>query len=454
MTLTSMPTSLVPGSDSSVTQESETATLVRAPGSTQPLAAVVRLISSGAPSRGFRIRSGKCVIGSAADCDVVVADPTVSRRHVELQLVPEGVAVRDLDSRNGTFHLGQRLQQMVLSPGARLTIGAAEIAIDLDADSLHREAIHPDESFRGMVGRSLALRRIFATVARLDGSLVPVLITGESGVGKELLARAIHEGSRVAEGPFVAVNCGAIARELVASELFGHKRGAYTGAVQSRRGAFETAAGGTLFLDEIGELSLDVQPMLLRALECGEIRAVGADEGKQVRVRCVAATNRDLQRQVAEGRFREDLYYRLAVVALRLPSLRERPEDVEPLARLFASAAGLAELPVAVIEQLMVRPWPGNARELRNAIQAYAALGTLPEPLSAGTGALDGALQQGIDLHRPYAEQKEALCERFTRHYLRALMAHTAGNQSAAAKLAGLDRSYLGRLLSKHGTSR
>jgi transcriptional regulator with GAF, ATPase, and Fis domain len=252
----------------------------------------------------------------------------------------------------------------------------------------------------------------------------------------------------------VVVNCGAIAPDLVASELFGHRRGAFTGASDTRKGAFESADGGTLFLDEIGELPLDVQPMLLRALESGEVRPVGADRSMHVRVRVVAATNRDLRSEVAAGRFREDLYYRVAVVELGVPPLRDRIDDVEDLANRFAEAVGLGPLPPEVIGRLRARRWPGNVRELRNVVQAYAALGRLPADPSAPDASAGDSLERMIDVTRPYADQKDELVEQFTRAYLVRLMQHTGGNQSAAARLSGLDRSWLWRLLIKHGIAK
>jgi transcriptional regulator with GAF, ATPase, and Fis domain len=293
------------------------------------------------------------------------------------------------------------------------------------------------------------MRHLCAILQRLEGSLVNVLVQGESGVGKELVARAIHQGSPRADGPLVVVNCGAIARELILSELFGHKKGAFTGALERRVGAFEAADGGTIFLDEIGELPLEVQPVLLRALESGEVRPVGENEAKTVSVRVIAATNRDLEEGVKAGAFRADLYYRLAVVKLAVPPLRERPEDIELLAQSFARAAGVG-LPAEVLDKLSRRPWAGNARELRNAVEAYAALGTLPEGGGPESPLLDFALRQVVDLARPYAEQKELVAEAFARSYLRALLAKTAGNQSEAARISGLERSYLGKLLVKY----
>jgi DNA-binding NtrC family response regulator len=418
-----------------------------------PLGVVVRVAGARA-SKHYRLSSGKCVVGGGRDCDLVVVDPAVSREHVELTLVPEGVRVRDLGSRNGTFYLGQRIDSLTVAPGVRLTVGSTELAIDADAGALEGPGPYEGDSFRGMVGRSEAMRRLFTMLMQLEGSLVPVLVSGESGVGKELVARALHEGSTVATGPLVIVNCGALPRELVASELFGHKKGAFTGAHEPRRGAFASADGGTFFLDEIGELPLELQPALLRALETGEVRPVGDDHATRVRVRVVAATNRDLQEEVRAGNFREDLYYRLAVVELHVVPLRDRPEDIEPLARLFASAAGLKDLPTATLERLKSQPWPGNARQLRNAVETFAALGMLPQPgLTRGPGA-DALLAGLVDLNRPYVDQKDEMVERFTRVYLRALLAHSGGNQAAAARIAGIDRTYLGRLLLKLGSGK
>jgi DNA-binding NtrC family response regulator len=418
-----------------------------------PIAAVVRVQGARATPSLLRLKAGGCILGSGPTADIVIAEPTVSRVHVELGLVAEGVTVTDLGSRNGTFYQGQRVEKMVLALGGRIQVGAVTVAIDADVDALAQVPDFEGSFYRGIVGVSLPIRRLFAVLTRLEGSLATVLVEGDSGVGKELVARALHDGSSVASGPFVAVNCGAIPRELVASELFGHRRGAFSGALDARRGAFESADGGTLFLDEIGELPLEVQPVLLRALELGEIRAVGDDQSKHVKVRMVAATNRNLESEVRANRFRQDLFYRLAVVRLSVPSLRERPEDIEPLARRFAQNAGLGDLPPTVIEQLKGRAWPGNVRELSNAIQAYAALGTLPQaPVRMSN--LEQAFQEMVDVTRPYADQKDDVTDRFTRVYLGLLMAHTGGNQSVAARMAGLNRSYLGRLLVKHGLSR
>jgi DNA-binding NtrC family response regulator len=423
-------------------------------GRAAPIGAIVRVSGATATPDSFQLGVGTCVIGSAPNCDIVVEDNAVSRTHVELGVVPEGVSVRDMGSRNGTFYYGQRVQQMVLGLGSRLTVGSATLAIEADTEALLNADEFAGGSYRGIVGASRAMRQLFTVLTRLEGSLATILIEGESGVGKERVAHALHEGSQVCDGPFVAVNCGAFPRELIASELFGHRRGAFSGAFDSRRGAFESADGGTLLLDEIGELPLELQPMLLRAIELGEVRALGDDDVKHVRVRLVAATNCDLDEDVRAGLFRQDLFYRLAVVRLRVAPLRERPEDIESLAHHFSEEAGIAGLPREILDDLARRSWPGNARELRNAIVSYAALGMLPTRPVAAPSELDQVVAQLVDLERPFAEQKEALTDAFARKYLEALLDRTAGNQSEAARVAGLNRNYLGRMLTKYGVGK
>jgi DNA-binding NtrC family response regulator len=436
-------------------REAGTATLVRPPRAPRPLGAIIRVRGAkGQSAVRYRFASGLITIGSGSSCQVILSDPTVSRRHVELELVPEGVYVRDLGSRNGTFYQEHRIERVVLPLGARIAVGGTPVAIDADTDALEDETPYEADAYRGLLGPSAAMRQLFATLTRLEGSLVTVLVIGESGVGKELVAQALHEGSSVAAGPLIVLNCGAIPRDLIASELFGHKKGAFTGAVEARKGAFESADGGTLFLDELGELPLDVQPMLLRALETGEVRPLGGDAARRVRVRVVAATNRPLEDDVQAGRFREDLYYRLAVVRLAVPPLRERRDDVPALAQGFAAGIGASKLPPHVVEELKARPWFGNVRELKNAVHAYVALGRLPEatgPSGAGGDLLELAIGARIDVGRPYAELKEEVSDVFTRVYLEALLRHTRGNQTSAARIAGLDRTYLGRLVTKHG---
>jgi transcriptional regulator with GAF, ATPase, and Fis domain len=388
-------------------------------------------------------------VGAAADADVVVSDPAVSRRHVELTLVPAGVRVRDLDSRNGTWHLGHRVHDMVLQAGGRIRIGGVTVEVAIDHEAL--DAVDGSATgYRGLVGDSAAMRKLFAVLGRLEGSLVNVLVEGASGVGKELVAQAIHQGSSRATQPLVTVNCGALSRELVLSELFGHRRGAFTGAQDERVGAFQAADGGTLFLDEIGELPLEIQPALLRVLESGEVKRLGDTATQRVSTRVVAATNRDLRQAVEEGKFREDLYFRLAVVKLRVPPLSERPEDVPRLAHHFATEAGAGPLPEDVIRSLAQRHFRGNARELRNAVQAYVAIGAMPESIRADKQVLERALRAVVDPHESFQEQKAALNDAFARVFFGKLLHEAGGNQSEAARIAGLDRSYMRKLMDKH----
>jgi DNA-binding NtrC family response regulator len=415
-----------------------------------PLAA--RLVINGAPtsSGGYTLRDGACVVGAGTGCDLLVEHRTVSRRHVELTLVPEGVAVRDLGSRNGTRFLGQRIREAVLSLGSRLQIG--DVWLHIDAEPLV-DSVGDRAAYRGLAGCSLPMGVLFGRLARLEGSLVNVLVEGPSGAGKELVARALHEGSRVADGPLVIVNCGTMRRELVVSELFGHAKGAFTGAHEAKPGVFEAAHGGTLFLDEVGELPIDVQPTLLRVLESGTLTRVGEVEPRLVRVRLVAATNRDLQADVKEGRFREDLFYRLAVVKVRVPGLDERKEDIPLLAKTFARDAGASALPAAVIEALQARAWPGNVRELRNAVLAYFALGEM-EAASLGQVAASGELEPFLNTDIPYRQLKDALVSHFTRLYLERLLDRTGGNRTEGARIAGLERSYLSKMIERHEVKR
>jgi DNA-binding NtrC family response regulator len=330
-----------------------------------------------------------------------------------------------------------------------LCLGNVEVRIEADPSALR--VVDGPESYGALIARSPAMRQLFSILQRLEGSLVNVLIQGESGTGKELLARAIHDNSSVSGGPFVAVNCGSLDRELVRSELFGHRKGAFTGAIESRVGAFEAAAGGTLFLDEVGELPLDVQPMLLRALEERSIVRVGENTPRSVRVRLVAATNRKVEEQVAEGAFREDLYYRLMVVRLEVPALRERAEDIPALANAFAERAGAARLPSSVLAQLAGHYWPGNVRELRHAVESYLAIGMLPFSNNAQPPSIDRFLLPYVDLDRSYQDLKGEIVDAFTRVYLTRLLAHTGGNVSTAAKISGVERSYLNKLARRLG---
>jgi two-component system response regulator GlrR len=399
-----------------------------------------------ASSPDFRLLEGSCVCGAAPDVDLVIQDRTVSRRHAEITLVPEGVRVRDLSSHNGTWYGGQRVNDCVLAAGSTIHLGQAELRIEPDRDALERSPEVELDHYGELLGSSKPMQKLYGLLQRIEPSLANVVIEGESGTGKELVARAIHRHSAVASGPFVALNCAALDPSLVRSELFGHKRGAFTGALESREGAFEAASGGTLFLDELAELPAEVQPLLLRALETREVTRLGENTPRPVSVRVIVASNRNLASQVSAGLLREDLYYRLVVVRLVLPALGERGADRRLLAAHFARQFGIGQLPAEIEEELEARAWPGNVRELKNVIETYAVLGTLPASEPARDPALDEWLRKFVDLGLPYADQKDRLLKSFLRVYLEELLSHTAGNKSLAARISGLERAYLNKL--------
>jgi DNA-binding NtrC family response regulator len=413
----------------------------------QPLPIVVR-VSKGTGFPGeLRLAEGSFELGAGRDADLVIVDRAVSRRHVRLTLAPEGILVDDLGSHNGTFYLGQRIERATLSPGSRIQLGATTISLDVAGGAVTSTPLPNVSAYGGLLGTSTAMRRLFSLLMRLEGSLVNVLIEGESGTGKELVARAIHERSSVRHGPFIAINCGAMDRALARSELFGHRRGAFSGAVENRVGAFEQANGGTLFLDEIGELPTDVQPVLLRALETGQINRVGDSEERRAKVRVVTATHRQLAMEVASARFREDLWYRLCVVALRVPPLRERRDDIELLVRHICDDVAMAQPHAEIVAELARRPWPGNVRQLRNEVLAFGALGELPNSdRQEESRTYDAMLNRFINVGVPYAAQKDALLRRFTELYVDQVLKHTGGNQSEAARVSGMDRSHLNKL--------
>jgi len=421
----------------------------------RPLPILIGSVACRGKPLPFRLESGSCILGAGDNADVIIESDTVSRQHAELRLVPEGVCITDLGSKNGCFYLGQRFQSMCLQPGSRFRLGSAEIQIDVDHEALASSPPGDAERYGELSGMSPVMRRLFAQLVRLQGSKVNLLIHGESGTGKELIARAVHEHSALRDGPFVVVNCGALDRQLVRSELFGHQRGAFTGAVRRHVGAFEAAEGGTLFLDEVGELSPEVQPVLLRVLEQRSITPLGSHDELPVQVRVIAATHRDLAARVRVGEFREDLFYRIQVVRLEVPALRDRLEDVPVLANAFARRQGGPQLPEDVIEELQRHHWPGNVRELRNAVEAYLALGVMPATQDSGAcPGFEAALAHFVNPEQTYAAQKEELLQHFTRAYLERLLRVTGGNQSQAARQSGLERSYLGKLIGKLGLRR
>jgi len=426
-------------------------------------ALAVEVIAGPDAGRGVVASSETLTIGTAQGNDLVLSDPRVSRFHAELAPASAGLSVVDHDSTNGTFANGVRIERAVVPAGTVLMLGSTQLRVG-DGRPIDLELA--DGAPAGLVGRSPLMRRLVARVQRAAQSDASVLIHGESGTGKELVARAVHSLGPRAAGPFVVVDCGALSPTLVASELFGHERGAFTGAERQHQGAFERAHGGTLFLDEIGELPPPLQAALLGVLERRAFRRLGGQKELSVDVRVVAATNRDLRADVNASSFRLDLYYRIAVATLELPPLRARADDVPLLVEHFLRECGHAGpvqalISPAAMEELSKQRFPGNVRELRNLIEGALALG---EPLqapsaatgaagagavaggAAGAGAGAGAVPTGS-----YKEARASVLADFEARYLGALIQRTGGNVSRAAREAGMDRSHLIDLLRRHG---
>ena len=362
---------------------------------------------------------------------------------LELEVRADGVHVRDLGSRNGSFHEGARFEQITIGSGAVLKIGNSELKL-VSAERGQPILPSTEEEFGQLVGRSLVMRQLFALLARIAPSDAPVLVNGETGTGKEVCAEAIHARSPRAKGPFVVCDCASLAPSLVESELFGHVRGAFTGADVAREGAFAQADGGTLFIDEIGELELEAQPRLLRALDAHKIKPVGSATYRTVDVRVIAATHRDLRAEVKAHRFREDLFHRLSVLEVVLPPLRERKEDLPLLIRKLSGEQTLEIAPDAEA-LLLEHDWPGNVRELRNVVQRARSPSRGPTLEAAALGLGDGE-QAPATFH----EAKDRLIGNWERAYVVELLHRTRGNVSRAARVGGLDRVSLHRLIKKH----
>ncbi|MSP59772.1 MAG: sigma 54-dependent Fis family transcriptional regulator [Myxococcales bacterium] len=414
--------------------------------------------------REVAIPEGGVTVGSGPECGLRLSDKRVSRNHVHIAADGDGFRVRDLGSTNGSFLDGARLDDALLPAGTTLLVGKSALRL-LGAERYQVVPASTRERFGDLLGKSLPMREVFGVLERVVDAEASVLIEGETGTGKEVVARALHAEGRRASSPFVALDCGAIAPNLVESEFFGHVRGAFTGAVDTRPGAFERAHGGTLFLDELGELPPELQPKLLRVLETREVRKVGAAESRRVDVRVVAGTNRDLQEMVDEGTFRADLYYRLAVVHVLLPPLRARIEDLPVLIEKFLRD-GAAASPGAIdgpnLELLAGHAWPGNVRELRNVLQRALACAGAPGmrfcdlPIHIGGRPRAGrreapAEAAKVDLDVPFSDAKERLVDGFERAYLTALLGATEGNVAEASRRSGLNRRHLYDLLKKHG---
>jgi DNA-binding NtrC family response regulator len=403
------------------------------------------------------LREGTYRVGKSLGQDLTLTDPAVSREHLRVEVLRTGVRFKDLGSSNGSYCRGMRFEVIEVKPGAVVRIGRTELQL-----SPIKEAapLRPSDntSFGALVGESLAMRQVFGLLERAATGGADVLLQGETGTGKDLAAEGLHERGARKGKPFIVCDLAAMTPTLIESELFGHVRGAFTGALTDRAGAFERAHGGTIFLDEVGDLPLELQPRLLRALERRQVKRVGGDRYETVDVRVVAATHKRLDAEVAATRFREDLYHRLAMVTVALPPLRERLDDLPILVdtilkRLNVPVKREALTPPSTQMLLRVYNWPGNVRELRNVIERAVKLGTEPAvPTPTVERPADHQRKSSADL--PFKEAKDQIVVAFERDYLADLMRRCEHNVSLAAREAGIARVYLHRLLQKHGLTK
>jgi DNA-binding NtrC family response regulator len=408
----------------------------------QPL----RLLVLEGPDRGLEktIEQGTATVGSAAGADLQLKDPTVSRRHLSIELRGARLRVKDLGSSNGSRYHGARLDTAELPYGAVLSVG--KTVLGLMPVVVTKGKLSDRTELNGLVGQSKPMRRLFAEIEQVAPTEAPVLIHGETGTGKEGVARALHALSPRSKGPLKVFDCGAVQKELLPSALFGHTKGAFTGAVADAPGALEAADGGVLFLDEVAELPMDMQAAFLRALETQTFTRVGETKERRVSFRLISATHRDFKDRIAKGLFREDLFHRLVVVTLKVPALRERAEDIPLLAQHFSKALKTTlELKPEALASLCAYRWPGNVRELKNAVARAGTLGAehaLPDQKNAEP------------VPAAYTAARDRVLRTFTRAYLEAQLARHKGSVAKAAKEAGLARTYYYKLLEEHGLKR
>ncbi len=395
-------------------------------------------------------------VGTAAENDLVLSDRTVSRRHCAIEPVAGGFRLRDEGSTNGVAVADVQLFDAILKGSAQLHLGDTVLAVEQLTETIDREQSTTDR-YGDLIGGSPRMRELFADLARISPTDVTLLIEGETGTGKELVAESVHHASLRADGPYVVFDCSAVAPTLAESELFGHEKGAFTGAVTARPGIFEQASGGTIFLDEIGELPRDLQPKLLRVLEKREVRRLGSQRTLAVNVRVIAATNRNLMAEVARGHFREDLYFRIAAAHVYVPPLRDRMEDLALLVEHFLARANppraVADVPLAVWDMFQSHRWPGNVRELNNAVQRF--LVTPERALANRATSQPPPLAQSPTTapQPPLAPLRIARREAndaFERAYLKDALARTNGNVTRAAAIAEVSRQIVQKLMRKH----
>jgi transcriptional regulator with GAF, ATPase, and Fis domain len=471
-----------------------------------------RLITThGGVRREHTFDQAEVRVGAMPDNDLVVEDETVSRYHCRIVQEESGYIIVDLGSTNGTFVNGVRIREAYLSSGCTVSLGQSDLIFNAAQEKVE---IVPSPKARllDLIGRNVKMRELYAVIEKIAPTGATVVIEGETGTGKEVVAQTVHRLSPRAQGSMMVFDCGAVPKNLIESELFGHEKGSFTGAIMTRQGLFEMAHGGTLFLDEIGELPLELQPKLLRALESREVRRVGGTRPIKVDVRIIAATNRDLEEEVRAGRFRQDLFYRLSVVRLFLPPLRERREDIPLLCESFLSdhnynrlADGrrkCTRISTQAMELLQSYRWPGNVRELVNAMEravSFAASETieprdLPETVREGDAGVQAPIlaraqressalvpvsspgaggpvsspgvvavqirtepslptvapQLAPQLDMPFKDAKEIWVASFEREYIGHLLRKNRNNISHAAREAEIDRKYFRKLMRKY----
>jgi DNA-binding NtrC family response regulator len=430
--------------------ESTASMIARSPGAFVP-GACIRVVAGDDEGKTFDLASGQVVVGTRPDCGLQLSDSTVSGRHVSIAVQDDGLLVTDLDSKNGTFYLETRLERAVLQHGATVAIGRTKLMLGARAAALPPE-YRERQAYGALAGSSPVMQKLYAELERLENIEFTTLLVGETGAGKELVAREIHAHSKRRKAAYEVCDCAALSKTLIESELFGHVRGAFTGAQSAHVGVFARANGGTVFLDEIGELPLELQPKLLRVLEEKQIRPVGGTHSQDVDVRVIAATNRNLAEEVKAGRFREDLYFRLNVVTLELPPLRQRRQDIPELVRSLLEHLGQPELALSPATMELFTTgydWPGNVRELRNALSRVLALGTLPKNMEGSAPEAPASL--AVNVNAPYHEEKKRVLDAFERDYLAGRLTAAQNNISRAAREAGVERTHFKNLLRKHG---
>lgn len=432
----------------------------------------ITIVAGPDTGKTFEVMGSAAVVGRGDNAEVRLYDPTVSQFHLQMTPQPDGILVLDMRSRNGVWFAGAKLERALLPDGATINLGETALHLELGTQTTLPTAV--PQRFGRLIGRSAAMTRMYPTLLRLAATELSVILQGPTGSGKEEIARALHAASPRAKGPFVVLDCTTLPESLATSILFGHVKGAFTGARESQKGLFEAADGGVLFVDELGDLPRLLQPLFLRAIENREIRPVGAEKARRVDIRVIGATWKDLRAMVNQDLFREDLYYRVAEATVTVPSLNERAEDIPLLVRHFLSTlpstiTGAREISPQALAALCTRHFPGNVRELRATVLRLAQLAAGPlitedelqmESVFAGLRSraehtMEGESPSSPSINPPgalplYKDAKRTAMDEFERHYLAKLVSRTE-TMTMAAALAGLQRANLRHLLQKHG---